>query len=232
MADVKLPLLSHLVELRRRLLWSLAGLAAASAAGYLAVDSVLALLTRPAQGLQLVLLSPPEAFGITLKIAGATGFVLALPFIMYQMYAFVLPALKVAERRILLPATALSGILFVSGVVFCYFWVLPWGLDFFLRFAKGDLVPLFSVSRYLEFVISFLFAFGAVFLLPVLLWLLGKAGIVSSVSLRRGRKYAVLLLFTAAAVLTPPDVVSQVVMALPLLVLYEMSILLLRLAGR
>ncbi len=216
-----MTLVSHLSELRTRIIRSLVAVFAGSLLSYFCLDEIVSLLTAPAG--KLYYMRPAEAFFIYIKIALASGALLASPVIFYQIWAFFLPALTTREKtalRFLVPA---SVALFVGGVVFCYFLVLPLGMDFFMGFATDRLQPMLSMESYLDFVLMFLLPFGLIFELPLLLILLAKIGLVTSASLRRSRRYVVFGSFVAAAVLTPPDVFSQVMLAIPLIALYEFS---------
>jgi len=216
-----MTLVSHLSELRTRIIRSLVAVFVGSLLSYFYLDEIVSLLTAPAG--KLYYMRPAEAFFIYIKIALASGALLASPVIFYQIWAFFLPALTTREKtalRFLVPA---SVALFVGGVVFCYFLVLPLGMDFFMGFATDRLQPMLSMESYLDFVLMFLLPFGLIFELPLLLILLAKIGLVTSASLRRSRRYVVFGSFVAAAVLTPPDVFSQIMLAIPLIALYEFS---------
>ena len=164
-----------------------------------------------------------------LKVSVFAGLLIALPIVMYQIWAFVVPALTRTERkvsRILVPA---SVVLFFIGLTFSYFLVLPAGIKFFIGFATDDLQPMFSIGQYLSFVISFLLPFGVVFELPLVIFVLAKMGIISSEYLAKKRKIMLVMSFVVGAVVSPtPDVFSQTMIAIPILILYELSILLVR----
>jgi sec-independent protein translocase protein TatC len=157
---------------------------------------------------------------------------LASPIIFYQLWMFTAPGLYHKERRLLLPIVFLSSIFFLFGSLFGYFIVFPWGFKFFLGFASETIKPLPSMKEYLSFSSKLLLAFGLVFELPLVVTFLAKLGLVTVPFLKKNRKYALLLFFAGAAILTPPDVVTQVMMALPLMVLYEISILGARVFGK
>jgi sec-independent protein translocase protein TatC len=154
------------------------------------------------------------------------------PVILYQFWMFVAPGLYKNERRLLAPIVILSAFFFIAGALFGYFIVFPWGFKFFLGFATESIRPLPSMKEYLGFSAKLLLAFGLVFELPMVLTFLARLGIVSVDFLKRNRKYALLLFFAGAAMLTPPDVVTQVMMALPLMVMYELSIIGARIFGK
>jgi len=150
---------------------------------------------------------------------------LASPVIIYQFWMFIAPGLYQKEKRMMIPVVILSTLFFVGGSLFGYFIVFPFGFKFFLGFASETIRPLPSMKEYLSFSSKLLLAFGLVFELPIVITFLAKLGIVSVEFLKKNRKYALLLFFAGAAILTPPDVVTQVMMALPMMVLYEVSII-------
>jgi sec-independent protein translocase protein TatC len=216
-----MTLVSHLTELRERLIKSLIALAVGSLISYFFIDDIVALITAPAG--KLYYMKPAEAFFIYIKIALASGAVIASPVIFYQAWAFFLPALTAREKAILSILVPISVLLFLGGIAFCYFLVLPIGMKFFMGFASDSLQPLLSMESYLDFVLMFLLPFGLIFELPLALVLLAKIGLITSKSLAKSRRYVIFGSFVAAAVLTPPDVFSQVMLALPLMALYEVS---------
>ncbi len=226
----EMPFLDHLEELRWRILWSAVALVIGAVAGFLLVSrfDVLALLVRPIQpwleGGKLRYLSPADPFFITLKLGLIAGVVLASPVILYQFWAFVSPALHAHEKRAIIPALFFGLLLFAGGMSLAYFGVLPIALRFFAGFQQQSLAPTITIGPYLGFVLKLLLGFGVIFETPVVMLVLGLLGVVTSDMLRRTRRYAIVLIFVVAAVLTPPDVVSQTMMALPLLLLYQISI--------
>jgi len=194
-------------------------------------------LTRPLIGVmqtgdKLIFTGLPEAFFTYLKVAFLSGIILAAPVIFYQFWMFVAPGLYDKEKRLMLPVVVLSTIFFVGGAFFGYFIVFPYGFKFFLGFSSDIIRPLPSMREYLSFASTLLLAFGLVFELPLIVTFLAKLGMVSVSFLKKNRKYAILLFFTVAAILTPPDVVTQIMMALPLMVLYEISIVGARIFGK
>jgi sec-independent protein translocase protein TatC len=174
----------------------------------------------------------PEAFFTYLKVSFLAAIMVASPVILYQFWLFVAPGLYDKEKRLLIPIVVLSSIFFVGGALFGYFVVFPYGFKFFLGFATEIIRPLPSMKEYLSFSSKLLIAFGLVFELPLIITFLAKLGIVTVPFLKKNRKYALLLFFVGAAILTPPDVVTQVMMAMPLMVLYEVSIIGARIFGR
>ncbi len=230
MESVSLTFVEHLEELRRRIIICLITLVVASVACYPLVGKLLPLLARPVG--RLVFIQPLEAFVTYLKVTLICGFCLSLPLVLYQVWAFVVNGLRPEERRYLVYFVPLSLVLFILGAGFAYLVIVPYGLKFLLAFGGDYLQPMISVSRYISFLGMMLLAFGLAFELPVVILFLAKLGLVTPALLCRKRKYVLLAIFVFAAVLTPPDIFTQVMMALPLLFLYEISILLARLVGR
>ncbi|RLB24995.1 MAG: twin-arginine translocase subunit TatC, partial [Deltaproteobacteria bacterium] len=184
------------------------------------------------EGDKLIFTNLPEMFFTYLKVSFVAGLLAAMPFIFYEIWMFVAPGLYQKEKKFLIPFVISSSILFVGGALFGYFVVFPFGFKFFMSFANEYIKPLPSVKQYFAFSTKLLLAFGLVFELPVATFFLTKMGLVTDVFLRKQRKFAILLIFVAAAILTPPDVITQIMMAGPLLALYEISILVSKLAGR
>lgn len=180
---------------------------------------------------KMIFLTPGEAFMANLRLALICGVLVTLPLILYQALAFVLSLRKKKYRGALL-LTAAICFLFLLGLAFAYFVVFPFAMNFFLSFASADIGAEWSIGRYLSFTVSFLFAFGLVFQIPLLFWFLGSIGVLSAAFLKRHRRFAVVIILILAAILTPPDVFSQILMAIPLLILYECGILLVTLAQR
>jgi sec-independent protein translocase protein TatC len=235
--DEKMPFLSHLEELRKRLI----ACAIASGAGfvicYIFAKRLFQLLILPLvaqlpEGDRLIYTNLPEMFITYLKSALVSGILISSPFIFYQLWMFIAPGLYQKEKKYVVPFVIFSSILFVGGALFGYFVVFPFGFKFFLSFSNNSIQALPSVKQYFSFSIKLLFAFGVVFELPVIVFFLSKIGIVTPDLMKRKRKYAILLIFVMAAILTPPDVITQLMMSAPLLLLYEISILVSKLASR
>ncbi len=227
MKDRKLPLLEHLEELRRRIIISLASVALFSLLSYLYVKKILGFLIQPVIQLtgRLIFIKPLEAFLAHLKLALLCGTFLALPVIFYQIWQFVSVGLKENERKYLRVFGPLSLFLFLLGAGIAYFLILPLGIRFLVsRYATQFLEPKISVSYYISFVGLLLLSFGCVFELPLVVLFLTKIGLVTPQGLRRKRKEVVLATFIFAAIMTPPDVFTQVLLALPILLLYEVSL--------
>jgi len=233
--DTKQPLLEHLIELRRRLLWSLATLVVCFFVCFAFAKNIFAVLVQPllsaGQG-KLIYTDIFEAFFAQVKVALFAALMLAFPVISTQLWRFVAPGLYAREKKAFLPFLLLTPIFFSAGACFAYFVAMPWALHFLLSY-QGDIggiqqEALPGVGNYLTFVMRFLFGFGAAFLTPILLMILERAGIVTREQLARSRRYAIVGSAAAAAVLTPPDVVSMLMLLVPLYGLYEFAILAIR----
>ena len=190
-------------------------------------ERLLYFLWLPA-GRPLVFIAPTEAFFAHLKVAFLASLVLVWPYLCYQAWAFGVPGLYEKERRYTVPFVVSATFMFLLGGAFVYTLILPYGMAFLLGYGSATLVPMISVGAYISFSVRLLIAFGAIFELPVVMVLLGKLGLVTPQMLSRNRRYVIVLSFLVAAILTPPDVFTQVLMAVPLLILYEVSILLTR----
>ena len=219
-----LSFLGHLEELRSRLIKSLLAVTATSLFSYAFAGEFLKFLIKPVG--QLIFTSPAEGFLATINVTLWGGVILAFPLILYQFWAFVSEALTESERKYVRIFGPLSLILFLAGIAFGYFVMVPISLSFLLSFSSAWLVPMIRASEYLSFVGSFALAFGIVFELPLILVFLTKIGIASPEFLRQKRRYAIVFIFILSAILTPPDCASQFLMAIPLLVLYELGIVL------
>ena len=226
-----MPLLQHLEDLRKVLIKSIIAMCITSIAGWIFRNDLLKILARPVtdKGYKLVYLTPLEPFYTEIKLAAAAGFIIALPFILWQVWGFILPALKPTEIKYLRIIVLVSLLQFLLGITFAYFTVFKLGVSFFIDFGQGTAVPTLSMGQYLSFAVSFLIPFGLIFELPLVILFLAKIGIVSPDLLSKKRKYAILIIVIAAAFLTPgPDIMSQMLMATPVYLLYEFSILLAR----
>ncbi|RLB14975.1 MAG: twin-arginine translocase subunit TatC [Deltaproteobacteria bacterium] len=236
-SDEKQPFLSHLEELRRRLVACAIAVGIGFIAAYFFKERLFQILILPLKrvmppGDQLIFTNLPEMFFTYLKVAFVAGLLAAAPFIFYEIWMFVAPGLYQKEKKFLIPFVISSSILFVGGALFGYFVVFPFGFKFFMSFANEYIKPLPSVKQYFAFSTKLLLAFGLVFELPVVAFFLAKMGLINDTFLKKQRKFALLLIFVMAAILTPPDVVTQLMMAGPLMALYEISILVTKLAGK
>lgn len=219
----------HLEVLRVRILIAISAILVCAVAGYFILPKFLNDVIKPIG--KLVFISPTEAFWINIKLSLYIGVVLSMPVVLYQVWRFIESGLKNNERRIAIPLTLVSFVLFLSGGFFGYFIVLPLGLKFLLGFSRESLVPMITANNYISFVVYLLLGFGFIFQLPVITFFMARLGIVSDKFLKDNRRYAIIVIFVIAALLTPPDVFTQLLMALPLLLLYEVSVLVARLFG-
>lgn len=227
--------LIHLLEtIRRHILAGLAVMVLASVAGYVLAPPVLEHLLRAGRGLtQLVFLSPAEGLLARLKLALLLGLLFYLPVGLLQVWWLLRGRLARPERRLLLAAVPVAYGLFVGGVAFAYWAVLPAAMRFFLTFSSQTLQPMISVGSFVSFLVTMALPFGGVFELPLALWVLARTGLLNPDAVARRRRYVVVAIFVLAGVLTPsPDVVSQLMLGLPVLLLFELSLLLARPAWR
>lgn len=228
----KAPLMDHLIELRRRLLWSFAALVVTFGICLYFARPIFGFLVQPllaAGQHQLIYTAVFEAFFVEIKVAFFAALMISFPIIANQLWQFVAPGLYSKEKRAFAPFLLLTPFLFLMGAALAYYVAMPVALHFLLSY-QGNVggvqqTALPGVGNYLDFVTRFMFGFGVAFLLPVLLMLLEKAGLVTRLQLKGGRRYAWVVAFVIAAVLTPPDVVSQLLLAFPLILLYEISLI-------
>lgn len=241
-----MPLTSHLAELRKRIVVSVVSVLILFVAAFNFSENIFHFLTLPMRSdiafvprypfltmvakehpvNTLVFLAPAEAFWVHLKISLVAGLIASLPIIFLQLWKFVSPGLMDKEKRYTLPFIFIASGLFFVGVAFCFGVVLPFAMRFLLNYKTASLTPMISVERYIDFCLKFVLAFGIVFELPLVLVFLTRMGVVTPKTLAKNRKYAVLLSFVAAAILTPtPDAFNQTLMAGPIIILYEGGIL-------
>jgi sec-independent protein translocase protein TatC len=226
------PLMDHLVELRKRLIWSFASLLVAFFVAFYFVDPIFTVLVQPlleAGHDRMIFTGVMEAFFTRVKVAFFAAIMISFPILATQLWLFIAPGLYKQERKAFLPFLLMTPVLFILGSSLAYFFAVPVALHFLLGF-EGDLggvtqEALPGVGNYLDFITKFLFGFGVAFLLPVLLMLVERAGLVRLEQLQKGRRYAIVVAFVIAAVLTPPDVISQLLLAIPLVVLYEAALI-------
>jgi len=230
--DSKMPLLDHLIELRSRLLWSFLALAIAFGISLYFARPIFGFLVQPllASGqTKLIYTAIFEAFFVEIKVAFFAATFFSFPVFATQLWRFVAPGLYNKEKRAFLPFLLATPVLFIIGASMAYFMAIPVALEYLLGFGGSvggvEQQALPGVDNYLNFVMKFIFGFGISFLLPVLLMLLERAGIVTLEQLKSARRYAIVGAFTIAAVLTPPDVVSQLLLAIPLCILYELALI-------
>ncbi|PIU41243.1 MAG: twin-arginine translocase subunit TatC [Candidatus Omnitrophica bacterium CG07_land_8_20_14_0_80_42_15] len=225
MQEKKATLIEHLEELRRRLLVCIIALVLCGVISYTYIDRILFLFTRFVD--RVVFISPQEAFVTYIKIALFSGMLLASPVIMFQVWRFVEGAFTEIERKYFLAYWVSSFFLFMGGLAFCYFLILPWAIKFFLSFQTDKIIPMITFSNLATFYLMLLISFGILFELPVVIVFLSQVGIIGPSFLRKQRKYAILAIFIVSAVITPTtDPVTQTLLAIPLVGLYEISILL------
>jgi len=237
MDEKKLPLTSHLQELRNRLILSFIAIGVGFFVCYALKEPLFDILAAPLQkvmptGSNLIFTSVAEAFFTYMKVAFIAGIILTSPFILYQIWAFIAPGLYQKEKKYVIPFVLGGSFFFILGVLFGYYITIPIGFKFLLGYTTDFIKPMPSMKEYLSFSVKFLLVFGLVFEFPVVLVLLARIGVVDAKMMARQRKYAILLIFIFAAVMTPPDIISQVLMALPLMGLYELSILLSKIFGK
>ncbi len=226
-SEQEMSLVEHLTELRSRLLKSIAVVLIFSIGAYVFSERLMEFLTVPVG--DLVFLSPAEAFLTHIKVSVIFGILISLPVIFYQFWKFVLPALKKNEKKFFYILLPVSLLLFYAGILFCFFVVLPLGIRFLLNFGSPELEPMISLGYYISFLLALLLPFGLIFELPLVLNLMVKLRILSVKRIVSVRKYVIVLIFLVGAILTPPDVITQILLALPLIILFETSILIAKL---
>jgi sec-independent protein translocase protein TatC len=229
----RMPFLAHLGELRQRIIVCVIALMIGFAVTFAFSERIITYLARPLAPVKLAFLEPTEPFWVNMKVALVAGAFLFLPVILHQVWGFIAPGLLPHERKFALPFVILSTLFFYVGASFALTVIVPKAVQFLLSFKTGNLVPTLSVNRYVDFVLKFTVAFGLVFELPLAITLGTRLGLVTPAFLARNRKYAILLCFVAAAILTPtPDAFNQLLMAGPMILLYEAGIVAARVFGR
>lgn len=236
--DQVMPLTAHLEELRTRLVRSFIAIGVCFAVVYFFSKEIMLFLQQPVLeafppgATPFALLRLPEGFFTELKASLLVAVCVAMPYILFQVWKFIAPGLYPRERKATIPLVVFATIFFFVGASFAYYIVFPLGFQFFLNYAEGSVIASLSLGWYLTFVVKLIMAFGIAFELPVIIFVLGRLGLVSAAAMRKGRKIAILVIFVVAAILTPPDVVTQVMMAGPMILLYEGSIIIVRLFGK
>lgn len=227
----EMPFLAHLEELRWRIIKSLISVLLFSILAYAFSDKIIDFLTKSVDNVYFT--SPTEAFSVRIKISLILGLILSFPVIFYQLWQFVVPGLLDKEVKMVIPAVIFATFFFIGGALFCFFLVLPVGIKFLLSFQTDKLKPWLSIKDYVSFVSWMILAFGLVFQLPIVSYFLGKIGLITHKTLSRRRSYAIVIILILAAALTPsPDMFSQVMLAVPLYFLYEVSIIVVRVTNK
>jgi len=254
MKETKMPLTAHLADLRKRIFISLIAILIGFIATFSYSEELFRFLTFPLRyqvllsisspfvqlvekniknNPTLVFLAPAEAFWMHMKVSLIAAVVLSLPVIFLQLWKFISPGLQHKEKKYVIPFVIITTAFFLIGAAYCYFLVLPFAMGFLLTYKTESMVPMLSVEKYVDFCLKFILAFGAIFELPIVIVFFTRMGFVSPKTLAKHRKYAILLAFVAAAILTPtPDVFNQTLMAVPIIVLYEIGILVSRIFVR
>lgn len=231
----QLSLRDHLLELRKVVVVCLAAVAVAFVASfYFVIDPLMAWITAPieARGVQVIYTAVSEALTTKLKVAVVTAVVIAFPVIIWQVWRFIKPALYPREQRSFRMFFFFALLLFLLGIVFCYISVFFLAIDFFMVSGEGLATPMLSLDKYINFLFGFLLPFGVAFMLPVFIYITTRVGLTTPEMLASKRKYVILGIFVLAAILTPPDVVSQIMLGVPMLLLYELGILVSRLVKK
>jgi sec-independent protein translocase protein TatC len=233
-----MPFLEHLDELRSRLIWMGVTVLALSVAGFFIITEldVIGLLKRPIVPLvpegMLLYTSPTEPMAVTLKLSFVVGIILSAPVLIYHIWGFLAPALFEHEKKAVVPAVIGGFLLFLLGVAMAYFLVLPLALQFLLGFQTQALAPIITIGEYLRFATRLILAFGIIFELPLVALMLSMLGLIDAGTLRKFRRHAIVAVSLLSALLTPADVGTMLMMMVPLLVLYEISVLLVALVDR
>lgn len=218
-----MSMLEHLTELRQRILRSIMAIAIGSAAAYGFLDEIVAWLMEPAG--KLYYMQPAEAFFVYAKVVIFSGFLFALPVIFYQAWAFLLPALTMRERLLLSVLVPVSVLLFASGMLFAFKLVLPVAMSFFLGMGSVDFQPFLSAGSYFDFIMTFVIPFGLLFEMPLIMLVLAWLGIITSAMLAAKFRIVIMVCFVLGALFTPPDVISQCMLAVPMILLYGIGYL-------
>ncbi|MGZ6237401.1 MAG: twin-arginine translocase subunit TatC [Syntrophales bacterium] len=236
--EEKMPFTSHLEELRTRIIRIMIAAAIGFGVCWYFKEWLFQIITKPLHQVLppnsfMIYTSLPEAFFNYMKISFYASLFLTSPYILYQLWKFISPGLYKTEKKYMLPFVISSTILFICGILFGYYLALPPAFGFFVEFSSDFLKPMLSLREYLSFSLKLLLAFGVSFELPVAIFFLAKIGVVRSRTLSKNRRYAILIIFIAAAILTPsPDALTQIIMAVPLMGLYEIGIIVAKLAEK
>ena len=235
--DKPMTLRDHFTELRKRLFWCFAFAIVGFAICYPFAQEIFTILVHPLDaalpaGSKFQYTAAHEAFFTFMKVAFIAGIFLTSPFIFYQIWAFIAPGLYDSEKMFVVPVSIASAVFFIGGGAFCYFVVFPFAFEFFMQYSNDRIIAMPTLNESFGFVLQMLVAFGLVFELPLFVFFLARLGVVTADFLRKTRRYAILVIVIVAAILTPPDVISQALMAAPLYLLYEFSILVAQVFGK
>jgi sec-independent protein translocase protein TatC len=227
-----MPFLDHVEELRWRIIKSIAAVAVMGLVSFAFADYIFKFITMPLGNTKLHFTEITGSFYAYLKISFFSGIFFGSPIVLYQVWKFVAPGLYHREKKAVLPMVFFSTVLFLAGASFCFFVVLPFALKFLITYGEGIMTPIITVSSYVSFSGLMLISFGLAFQLPVVGYFLGSIGVITPRFLSKGRPYAVIIFLIGAAILSPPDVFTQILLAGPLYVLYEITIIIVRITGR
>ncbi len=225
MDERKLTIVGHLSELRKRIIIVILAIVIGSITCYSYVDQIVTLIIQPAQDLNFIYLNPADLFLAYVKVSIISGIILASPVIFYQVWRFAVPGVAWKQRLAIILVICMSLFFFVAGATFAYTVIIPFTLAFFTQIARDEVAPLFSFSSYAGFIGSLVLSFGLAFQLPILIMLLTQVNLLNPRVLKKFRKYFILIILIVAAILTPPDVISQCLLAIPMIFLFELSVL-------
>ena len=234
----EMPLIEHLDEIRKRLIRALLAVFVFSVVGFYFAEHIFKFLSAPLIEIlpeyqdKMIYTSLPEVFFVYIKVGIFAGIICSAPILFYQLWKFVSPALYPDERSGVVAFVLVSTLFFLAGASFCYYQIFPWGFQFFIGFTSDSITPMITLKEYLKFTTRLILVFGLVFEMPILSAFLARIGLVTPKLLRKNRHYAIILIFMLAAFLTPPDVVTQLMLATPMMVLYEISIVAAIIFGR
>jgi sec-independent protein translocase protein TatC len=237
MKDDKAPFVSHLKELRDRLVVSLVGVGIAFIITYYFKDQIFSFLMRPFIEVMppqssFIFTSVTEAFLTYFKISIVAALFLASPVILYEIWMFVAPGLYEKEKRYVVPFITFGSICFIAGGLFCYFIIMPYVFHFFVSYGGPNITPMPSLKEYMSLALKMLLIFGLIFQMPLIAYYLSKAGIIKYGMLRKKRRYAILAIVVVSAIITPPEITSQLLMAVPMYGLFELSLIIARIWGK
>jgi sec-independent protein translocase protein TatC len=230
--EKEMTFLDHLEELRKRIIKALIAVVVFSIGIYFFSDWLVNVVSAPLEEVGVFFKAPAEAFLVRVKISIFGGAIIAVPVLFYQIWMFVGPGLYKSEVKIVIPIVASSTIFFLVGGAFCFFYVIPLAIRFLLGFATENMQPMIMIGDYISFAGMMVLAFGLVFELPVASFILGRMGVINYKLMGKGRRYAVVGILILGSILTPPDIISQIMLAGPLYLLYEISIIVVRITGK